>query len=153
MARRRVVVDLESDLVDATRAVVRRVGVAEDELYERALRDVLASDFTALMDEIAADQAARGWSRATITTSIRPGTPEAVAWQARRPWEGRSGGARRRGAQGDLQPSPSERHEDRPRGTLGRTRQGPPPERRRPLPATVAGCESFHPDGRLGVRR
>lgn len=60
MARRRVVVELESDLVDATRAVARRVGVAEDELYERALRDVLASDFTALMDEIAADQAARG---------------------------------------------------------------------------------------------
>lgn len=60
MARQRVVVELESELVDATRAVARRVGVAEGELYERALRDVLASDFTALMDEIAADQAARG---------------------------------------------------------------------------------------------
>jgi hypothetical protein len=60
MVRRRVELELEAELVDATRAVAARSGVAEDELVERALREVLAGDFAALMEEIAADQAARG---------------------------------------------------------------------------------------------
>jgi len=60
MARRQVTVELEGNLVDATREVAQRVGVPEGELYERALREVLARDFGALMDGIAADQAARG---------------------------------------------------------------------------------------------
>jgi hypothetical protein len=60
MARPQVTVELDGNLVDATREVAQRVGVPEGELYERALREVLARDFATLMDGIAADQAARG---------------------------------------------------------------------------------------------
>jgi hypothetical protein len=60
MARHPVTVELDGNLVDATREVAQRVGVPEGELYERALREVLARDFGALMDGIAANQAARG---------------------------------------------------------------------------------------------
>ena len=60
MARRQVTVELDGNLVDATREVAQRVGVPEGELYERALREVLARDFGALMDGIAADLSARG---------------------------------------------------------------------------------------------
>ena len=60
MARRQVTVELDGNLVDATREVAQRVGLPEGQLYERALREVLARDFGELMDGIAADQAARG---------------------------------------------------------------------------------------------
>jgi hypothetical protein len=60
MARRQPTVELDESLIEAARAVAERSGVPEDELYERALRDVLARDFGALMDEIAAYQAASG---------------------------------------------------------------------------------------------
>jgi hypothetical protein len=60
MARHPVTVELDGNLVDATREGAQRVGVPEGELYERALREVLARDFGALMDGIAANQAARG---------------------------------------------------------------------------------------------
>ncbi len=60
MARRQPTVEIDESLIDAARVVARRSGVSEEELYERALRDVLARDFTALMDEIAEYQAANG---------------------------------------------------------------------------------------------
>ncbi len=44
----------------ATRGVAERAGVSADDLYERALRDVLARDFADLLADIAADQAATG---------------------------------------------------------------------------------------------
>jgi hypothetical protein len=60
MARRQPTVELDESLIDAARAVARRSGVPESELYERALRDVLARDFAELMDEIAEYQSSRG---------------------------------------------------------------------------------------------
>ena len=60
VARRIVTVEVDERLFDAARAAAERAGVPEDELYERALRDVLARDFAQLMAEIAADQSARG---------------------------------------------------------------------------------------------
>lgn len=59
MARRPVTLQVDEALVDATRAVAKRSGVPAEELYERALRNVLARDFAELMTDIAADQAAR----------------------------------------------------------------------------------------------
>lgn len=50
MARRQPTVEIDESLIDAARTVARRSGVSEEELYERALRDVLARDFTALME-------------------------------------------------------------------------------------------------------
>lgn len=62
--------ELEEGLIAAVQAVARRLGVPEDEVYERALRGVLARDFAAaerpgatastLTDEIAEYQAATG---------------------------------------------------------------------------------------------
>jgi len=52
MARRRVTIELDGNLVEAARSVAERSGVAEGDLYERALREVLVRDFAALMDEI-----------------------------------------------------------------------------------------------------
>ena len=60
MARRQPTVELDESLIEAARVVACRSGVPEEELYERALRDVLARDFAALMDEIAEYQAASG---------------------------------------------------------------------------------------------
>lgn len=60
MARRAVTVEVDERLFDAARTVAERTGVPADELYERALREVLARDFAELMADIAADQAARG---------------------------------------------------------------------------------------------
>lgn len=60
MARRALTVEVDERLLDATRAVAERTGVPTDELYERALREVLARDFAELMKDIAAEQAARG---------------------------------------------------------------------------------------------
>lgn len=55
-------VEVDEKLLDAARAVAERTGVPADELYERALRDVLARDFGDLMGSIARDQATRGVS-------------------------------------------------------------------------------------------
>jgi hypothetical protein len=55
MARREVTVQLDGALVDAAR-------VPEDELNERALREVRARDFAELMDEVAESQVAKGVS-------------------------------------------------------------------------------------------
>ena len=44
----------------ATRGVAERAGVSADDLYERALREVLARDFSELLTDIAADQAETG---------------------------------------------------------------------------------------------
>ena len=60
MARRAVTVEVDEKLLAAARAVTERTGVPVDELYERALRDVLARDFAELMKDITADQAERG---------------------------------------------------------------------------------------------
>lgn len=60
MARRALTVEVDEKLLAAARAVAERAGVPADELYERALRDVLARDFADLMGDIAADQAERG---------------------------------------------------------------------------------------------
>ena len=60
MARRQPTVELDESLIEAARAVAQRSGVPEEELYERALRDVLARDFGALMDEIADYQTESG---------------------------------------------------------------------------------------------
>jgi hypothetical protein len=57
-----VEVEVDEKLLDAARAVAERTGVPADELYERALRDVLARDFGDLMGSIARDQATRGVS-------------------------------------------------------------------------------------------
>jgi hypothetical protein len=59
MARRSVTIEVDEKLLAAARAVADRTGVPADELYERALRDVLARDFGELMSEIATDQAMR----------------------------------------------------------------------------------------------
>lgn len=60
MARRALTVEVDEKLLAAARAVAERTGVPADELYERALRDVLARDFADLLKDIAADQAASG---------------------------------------------------------------------------------------------
>lgn len=60
MARRAVTVEVDEKLLAAARAVTERTGVPVDELYERALRDVLARDFAELMKALIADQAERG---------------------------------------------------------------------------------------------
>ena len=60
MARRAVTMEVDEKLLAAAQAVADRTGVPADELYERALRDVLARDFAELMRDIAADQAERG---------------------------------------------------------------------------------------------
>lgn len=60
MARRMVTMEVDEKLLAAARAVAERSGVPADELYERALRDVLARDFAELMRDITTDQAGRG---------------------------------------------------------------------------------------------
>lgn len=60
MARRALTVEVDEKLLAATRAVAERIGVPADELYERALRNVLSRDFAELMRDIAADQVERG---------------------------------------------------------------------------------------------
>ncbi|MGI9120365.1 MAG: hypothetical protein ACR2G7_09650 [Acidimicrobiales bacterium] len=60
MARRALTVEVDEKLLAATRAVVERAGVPADELFERALREVLARDFADLQHDIAAAQAERG---------------------------------------------------------------------------------------------
>jgi hypothetical protein len=60
VVRRRVSLEVEDNLAEAARLVAERAGVPEDELYERALREVLVRDFRELMDEVAAFQAAAG---------------------------------------------------------------------------------------------
>jgi hypothetical protein len=59
MARRRVTLELDGDLLDAVLAAAR-LGVPEEELFERTLREVLARDFDRLTDEITAYQTAHG---------------------------------------------------------------------------------------------
>lgn len=62
MPRRPVTVELDGSLVEAARSVAQRSGVPEEELYERALREVLARDFGELMDDVVAFQTAKGVS-------------------------------------------------------------------------------------------
>ena len=62
MARRQPTVEIDESLIEAAWSVALRSGVPEQELYERALRDVLVRDFATLMDEIAEYQAANGIS-------------------------------------------------------------------------------------------
>jgi hypothetical protein len=60
MTRRPVTVELDANLVEAARLIAERAGVAEFELYERALRDVLVRDYGELMNEIRKYQSATG---------------------------------------------------------------------------------------------
>jgi len=60
MARKQPAVNLDEDLVEVARSVAERSGLAESEVYERALRRVLVEDFRALLDEIAQRQQAAG---------------------------------------------------------------------------------------------
>ena len=60
MARRALTVEVDEKLLDAANTVAERTGVPAGELYERALRDVLARDFAELMKELAAGQASVG---------------------------------------------------------------------------------------------
>jgi predicted transcriptional regulator len=60
MTRRPVTVELDANLVEAAHLIAERAGVAEFELYERALRDVLVRDYGELMDEIRKYQSAKG---------------------------------------------------------------------------------------------
>ena len=60
MARRAVTMEVDEKLLAAAQAVADRAAAPADELYERALRDVLARDFAELMRDIAADQAEHG---------------------------------------------------------------------------------------------
>jgi len=50
----------DESLIEVVRAVANRSGVLEAELYERALREVLARDFAELIVEIAEYQTASG---------------------------------------------------------------------------------------------
>jgi len=52
--------EVDEKLLAAAQAVADRAAAPADELYERALRDVLARDFAELMRDIAADQAEHG---------------------------------------------------------------------------------------------
>jgi len=60
VARKQPSVTLDESLIEVARAVAERSGVAESEVYERALRRVLVEDFRALLDEIAQRQEAAG---------------------------------------------------------------------------------------------
>jgi hypothetical protein len=62
MARRPVTIEVDEKLLAAVRAVAERTGVPTEELYERALREVLVRDLDELTGEIAADQRRRGVS-------------------------------------------------------------------------------------------
>lgn len=64
MARQALTLKVDEKLLVAARAVAERAGVPVDELYARALRDVLARGFAGLLQDITADQAKRG---ATLT--------------------------------------------------------------------------------------
>lgn len=64
MARQALTVEVDEKVLAVARALAERVGVPLDELYERALRDVMARDFAELLQDIAADQAKRD---ATLT--------------------------------------------------------------------------------------
>jgi hypothetical protein len=60
VARRRLSIELDENLIEVVRAVADRSTVTETELYERALRDVLVRDFAELMVEIDEYQTASG---------------------------------------------------------------------------------------------
>jgi hypothetical protein len=60
MARRALTVEVDEKLLAAANTVAERTGVPAGELYERALRDVLARDFADLMKELAAGQGFMG---------------------------------------------------------------------------------------------
>jgi predicted transcriptional regulator len=48
-----VTVELDGKLVEASRAAAERLGQSPEAVIEQALRDVIARDFSAVMDEIA----------------------------------------------------------------------------------------------------
>jgi predicted methyltransferase len=60
MTRRALTVDVDEKLLAAANAVAERTGVPIAELYDRALRNVLARDFAELMRDLAARQADSG---------------------------------------------------------------------------------------------
>ena len=62
MARRRVTVELDSELLDGARAAAYRLGIPEDELFEQGLRQIIARDFNRAMDEVTTRQAKQGIS-------------------------------------------------------------------------------------------
>jgi PAS domain S-box-containing protein len=55
-----VTVELDGKLVEAARAAAERLGQSPEAVIEQALRDVIARDFSAVMDEIAQYQRERG---------------------------------------------------------------------------------------------
>jgi hypothetical protein len=74
MARRQPTVTLDEGLIDLARRVAERSGIPESEVYERALRRVLADDFRALLAEIAESQEAAG-------VSLSESETEALAYE------------------------------------------------------------------------
>jgi hypothetical protein len=60
MARRALTVEVDEKLLAAANEVAKRTGVPVGDLYDRALRDVLARDFAELMKELAVAQAESG---------------------------------------------------------------------------------------------
>lgn len=62
MARRQPTVALDEGLIDLVRRVAERAGIRESEVYEQALRRLLADDFRALLAEIEESQRAAGVS-------------------------------------------------------------------------------------------
>ena len=62
MARRRITVELDSDLLDGALAAAHRLGIPEDELFEQGLRQIIARDLDRVMDEVTAHQARLGLS-------------------------------------------------------------------------------------------
>jgi hypothetical protein len=83
VTRRRVTVELDGDLLDAARAAAARIGIPEEELFERSLRDVLAHDVDRIADNIAAHQAAVGVSF-TDDEAMMVATEEVRAFRAER---------------------------------------------------------------------
>ena len=60
MTRTQPAVTIDQNLIEVARAVAERAGVPESEVYERALRRVLAEDFRVLLGDIARQQQAAG---------------------------------------------------------------------------------------------
>ena len=62
MARRRITVEPDTDLLKCALAAARRLGIPEDELLEQGLRHIIARDVDRVMGEVAAHQAQLGIS-------------------------------------------------------------------------------------------
>jgi hypothetical protein len=105
---RPVTIVLDEKFAAAGHAVAERTGVPTEELYERALREVLARDFAELTEEIAVGQRRLGVSVSDDAACRWPTRPPAAspsapwpppdrtsAWELPRelPWELRDPGA------------------------------------------------------------